>query len=300
MNGRGVAFAIAALAAAAWLAAAFLPWLDVEDSSHSLTRDDLLTSAVPYERAIAALPLATLAIGSFTLVATAGWGRLAGPPWRVHAGAVVLACGALAIVNACRMLGFVVVRALDPGDAQVFLGPAPLAVAVAGLAFAAWGWLALEKAMVGLPWSAVAAFGTLAAMPFVPFGASASGAFLYDELSIAATAASGPGVLREAGEALAWMRAALWVAAASGLVWALGPLPRLGLPRWRLAVLGPAPLAAVALCGLFLARWAAVDGLAWSWNAVAPLGALASAALVGWQPRTALPAQPDVAAGEAP
>lgn len=282
--GAWVALACAALAAFAWLAAWQLPWLKVAGAGQSLGRTEFLASQVPYERMLVAWPLLALPVGAGALAAIA-WGDRVDPPqrtWVVAAAAIAAFSGTIALVCGSRLMGFAVVRAMDPGGAVVQPGLAAVAVALGG-AGALWAarWT-LRHHGTAVPLSPMAAVATLLVMPFIPFGRAADGTVFYDELSLAAAANAG-GLLAPAAQALGWMRGALWVSVLAGalaLAFTNRPTPRLAV--WRLAVLAVGPLAAVVLCFVFLARWAAIDGLALCWNASVPLGVLATFALALW------------------
>lgn len=267
----------------AWLAAWQLPWLEVAGAQPSLRRADLLASQVPYERMLVAWPLLALPMAASALALLAWAGRRGlPPPWPIAAAAVAAFCGVIPLVAGARLVGFATVRAMDPGNAVVQPGPAAVAVALAGAGCVAAAMWMLRRHAVDVPASALAAGATLVAMPFLPFGRTADGTLFYDELTLAAAASAG-GLLGPPAQALHWLRGALWASVLAGaLVAALEPrgLPRVG--AWRRAALAGGPAAAVALLGLFLVRWAAIDGLGLPWNPVAFLGVLATATLAAW------------------
>lgn len=281
MTSRPTAALVAVATLAVAIVAVAAPWLEGPGADAGL--GTLARSAVPYERGTALGALAGLAVAVAALACLAAWPAL--PPDRVRAlWLAVLASSVPMLLAATRLCGFALARALDAGGATVAPGPAVwalLALAVV-LPGAAVPRLAPRRAADAV--AAVAA-ATLALLPLVPYGTSASGTFHYDELTLAA-AAQQPGVLTAAGKALAWLRMALLATAAAG---GLARLLGAGV-RANLVLVAPGVVASCATAALFLARWTGVQGLGLPWNPAFALGPPAAAAALlaaAWKARRA-------------
>lgn len=245
----------AVLAACLWL-----PWLATrtlgEESYRDVGRAELLArDPIAYERVLLDLPLAAAAVAVLASLAMVRWpraGAVAAARWAVAAaGIALLACSS-------RWLGFYAARLWDAGPSLAHLHIVPYAQLGLGLLLAPQAWMAWraragpaspEHARLAL----VLALGLagLLATPLLPYAVHPTG-FRYDELTLAAVAATGGSAARGAAWALAGLAAASVALAAIALA---GLGARTPAPRRTLAWAG----LAVALAMAGLSAWLTLE-----------------------------------------
>jgi hypothetical protein len=289
----GIVASVALLAAAAILTASSLTgawlWSGADDgTSVGIYRDDILSRGpTAYESALLNWPLVFAAsvglAGGILLAASLLARTTTGPRRAALVAAWILVCygSFLGMLVACRWVGFVLTRALDPGPALFRLGAAPITLLVAaGLGVAATlasygrligptGRRSARSALLRLQrTTSVIAATVLVVLPLLPVARSAlSPTQYYDELTLEVFRNYPGHPATQVGQALALARGMLWLVMV--VAWA----------AW--AALGGVP----GLVGARGRNWAAVVSM----TLVVPLGILAWATYDLYQQMLAIP-----------